>query len=87
MSKAGKRLLRGAYQALAYAEGRAEPGAFRVRHPDNSNAETSESIIDRDDARIAADSDASRADLPDKNKALTAIEQQKVESNVPAAGS
>ena len=30
MSQAGERLLRSAEQALAYAEGRAEPGSFRV---------------------------------------------------------
>jgi putative transcriptional regulator len=35
MSKAGERILRSARQALAYAEGRADPSQFRVHVPDH----------------------------------------------------
>ena len=33
MSKAGERLLRGAEQALKYAQGRAKPGTYRIYVP------------------------------------------------------
>lgn len=34
MTKAGERLLRGAEQALAYAQGRAKPDSYRVHNPE-----------------------------------------------------
>ncbi len=33
MSQAGERLLRGAEQALKYAQGRAKPGTYRIYVP------------------------------------------------------
>lgn len=86
MSKAGKRLLRGAYQALAYAEGRAEPGTYRIHHPDNSKAETSEPRTDLGDARIATDSDMVQATVTGNNKTWTAVEKEKAKFNASVTG-
>ena len=33
MTEAGERLLRGARQALAFAQGKAKPGTFKVHYP------------------------------------------------------
>ena len=86
MSKAGKRLLRGAYQALAYAEGRAKPGTYRVHHPDTASAEISEPKIDLNDADIAPDSGTAEATVPGKSRTRTAVGQPQPESNTSIRG-
>lgn len=46
MTKAGERLLKGAEQALAYAQGRAKADAFRVHNPEAQKiASTTEPVI------------------------------------------
>ena len=86
MSKAGKRLLRGAYQALAYAEGRAEPGTYRVHHSDAASAEISEKKIDLDDADIAPNSGTADATVPGKSRTWTAVGKPQPESNTSVTG-
>ena len=81
MSKAGQRLLRGAYQALAYAKGKADPDAYRVHHPDKSNAKTTEPNLDLDDASIATDADSAQGSVSETAKTLSAVEKQNVASN------
>lgn len=53
MSKAGKRLLRGAYQALKYAEGRAEPDTYRIHQPDAGSNKVTKNSSEIDGANSA----------------------------------
>lgn len=86
MSKAGKRLLRGAYQALAFAEGRAQPGTYRVHRPDTTGAQISEPTTDSDGADISPDSGAVEETAPGKSRTLSAVGKTQAESNIPVAG-
>ncbi len=86
MSKAGKRLLRGAYQALAFAEGRAQPGTYRVHHPDTTGAQHVEPTTDLDDAEILLDNGDTQEPATGKGGTFSVVEKSQAESNVPVSG-
>lgn len=86
MSKAGKRLLRGAYQALAYAEGKAEPETYRVHYPDVTRAEISEQNKNLDDADAATDKNASEDSVHEKAGTRAAVLKPQAASDSSAAG-
>ncbi len=65
MSKAGKRLLRGAYQALKYAEGRAEPDTYRIHRPDAGPNKVTENDSEIDGANSAKQ--ATSLEAPDSH--------------------
>ncbi|MCY4064107.1 MAG: hypothetical protein OXG53_17180 [Chloroflexi bacterium] len=86
MSKAGKRLLRGAYQALAFAEGKAQPGTYRIHHPDTTGAQISEPITDLDDADILLDNGATEEPATGKRRTTSVLGNTQVDSNLPVTG-
>jgi len=86
MSKAGKRLLRGAYQALAYAEGRAEPGTYRVHYPDAAGAEASAQMNNLDDAKTAIDKSTAKESVPAKGGNGAAVLNPQTASDSSVSG-
>ena len=86
MSKAGKRLLRGAYQALAYAEGRAEPDTYRVHFPDAAGAEASAQMTNLDDAESALDKSTAKETVPATGGNVDAVLKPQTASDSSGSG-
>ena len=87
MSKVGKRLLRGAKQALEFAEGRAEPGTYRVHQPDSISAHASEPVVGFEGVNSMADGDADETPDSSRDQNWNATGEKMVKSKISAAGS
>ena len=86
MSKAGQRLLRGARQALDYAEGNADPGTYRVHVPDIIESDPLDPAGEVSDAYSAKERDSLATSISCPNRLRNAERSKFEEPKMSAPG-
>ena len=86
MSKAGQRLLRGAHQALDYAEGNADPGTYRVHIPDTIESDPLDPAVEVSDAYSAIERDSLATSISGPSRIRNAERSKLDEPKMSAPG-